>query len=424
MKGIQKLMIVILIVIVVLVIAILQLLNMTTENEITEEPDIHLTIDTDYIAMVQDYNIFREVENCVENYINFSVDKNEEALEALTDEENTKQIQLEYSNYKTFQAKRMYQRENNDTVNTFFVYGMLNDEKTIRDKYEEGRYNIEELYIIVHLDMRNKTFLIIPNAKDYFSINEDGSLSINENMNLTREEIEKNAYNTYVSNNETEQDKVYRYFQDYINNFLYNLQLAYDYIDDEYKEQRFPSLELYKQYRDNDNFVDKRAIQNYRIDTNGDNVKYICEDQYGNIYSFEEIAIMQYKIQLDEYTLGSQKWTEEYANLESLNKAIVDIEKFFEMINMQDYTSAYEVLDATFKQNYFSTQQQFEEYIRGKFFSYNNVTYNSYTEPVTNLYSFSLTISDKAEEKQETIDFNVIMQLLDGTDFVMSFEVE
>lgn len=424
MKGIQKLMIVILIVIVVLVIAILLLLNMTTENEITEEPDIHLTIDTDYIAMVQDYNIFREVENCVENYINFSVDKNEEALEALTDEENTKQIQLEYSNYKTFQAKRMYQRENNDTVNTFFVYGMLNDEKTIRDKYEEGRYNIEELYIIVHLDMRNKTFLIIPNAKDYFSINEDGSLSINENMNLTREEIEKNAYNTYVSNNETEQDKVYRYFQDYINNFLYNLQLAYDYIDDEYKEQRFPSLELYKQYRDNDNFVDKRAIQNYRIDTNGDNVKYICEDQYGNIYSFEEIAIMQYKIQLDEYTLGSQKWTEEYANLESLNKAIVDIEKFFEMINMQDYTSAYEVLDATFKQNYFSTQQQFEEYIRGKFFRYNNVTYNSYTEPVTNLYSFSLTISDKAEEKQETIDFNVIMQLLDGTDFVMSFEVE
>lgn len=424
MKGIQKLMIVILIVIVVLVIAILLLLNMTTENEITEEPDIHLTIDTDYIAMVQDYNIFREVENCVENYINFSVDKNEEALEALTDEENTKQIQLEYSNYKTFQAKRMYQRENNDTVNTFFVYGMLNDEKTIRDKYEEGRYNIEELYIIVHLDMRNKTFLIIPNAKDYFSINEDGSLSINENMNLTREEIEKNAYNTYVSNNETEQDKVYRYFQDYINNFLYNLQLAYDYIDDEYKEQRFPSLELYKQYRDNDNFVDKRAIQNYRIDTNGDNVKYICEDQYGNIYSFEEIAIMQYKIQLDEYTLGSQKWTEEYANLESLNKAIVDIEKFFEMINMQDYTSAYEVLDATFKQNYFSTQQQFEEYIRGEFFRYNNVTYNSYTEPVTNLYSFSLTISDKAEEKQETIDFNVIMQLLDGTDFVMSFEVE
>lgn len=423
MKGIQKLMIVVIIIIVILVIAILLLLNMTQEKEIIEEPDNHLTIDIGYVAMVQDYNIFREVENCIENYINFSVDKNEQALEALTDEKNSKQKQLEYTNYKTFQAKKMYQKENNDTVNTFFVYGMLNDEKTIREKYEEGKYNVEEVYIIVHLDMKNKTFLIIPNAKDYFSINEDGSLSINENMDLTREEIEKNDYNTYVSYNETEQDKVYRYFQDYMNNFLYNVELAYQTLNISYKNTRFSDIEQYKKYRDNDKYIETRAIQNYTINTDEDNVRYICEDQYGNRYIFEETAIMQYTVQLDDYTLENETFNERYSKESQENKAILNIDKFFEMLNMQDYTAAYEVLDTTFKQNYFATQGQFEEYMQGKFFRYNNVTYNSYAERVTNLYTFNLTITDKTGEQQTSVDFNIVMQLLDGTDFVMSFEV-
>lgn len=423
MKGIQKLMIVVIIIIVILVIAILLLLNMTQEKEIIEEPDNHLTIDIGYVAMVQDYNIFREVENCIENYINFSVDKNEQALEALTDEKNSKQKQLEYTNYKTFQAKKMYQKENNDTVNTFFVYGMLNDEKTIREKYEEGKYNVEEVYIIVHLDMKNKTFLIIPNAKDYFSINEDGSLSINENMDLTREEIEKNDYNTYVSYNETEQDKVYRYFQDYMNNFLYNVELAYQTLNISYKNTRFSDIEQYKKYRDNDKYIETRAIQNYTINTDEDNVRYICEDQYGNRYIFEETAIMQYTVQLDDYTLENETFNERYSKESQENKAILNIDKFFKMLNMQDYTAAYEVLDTTFKQNYFATQGQFEEYMQGKFFRYNNVTYNSYAERVTNLYTFNLTITDKTGEQQTSVDFNIVMQLLDGTDFVMSFEV-
>ena len=42
---------------------------------------------------------------------------------------------------------------------------------------------------------------------------------------------------------------------------------------------------------------------------------------------------------------------------------MTNINKYIEMINNKDYTAAYSVLDETFKNNYFGTVNNLEQYI-------------------------------------------------------------
>ncbi len=314
-----------------------------------------------------------------------------------------------YNTEVSFKVNQI-KKENNTTNISYVLYGEI--EKT------ENLEKIEDACYILNIDIFNKTFSIVPIfITDKFDINNvdtkkyDKLIAVNNN----------NSYN-YVEL--TSYQFTQNCFMDFIKRMIFQPEEAYSYLDESYRKLRFPTIDSFNSYiLSMQNYLNNIQIINYK-DLEEQNSKYQCEDQYGNIYLFKREGINGYTVMLDDYTIENVVFDQKYKNADELDKVILNIDKFFKMINMQDYTSAYEVLDATFKQNYFSTQQQFEEYMKGKFFRYNNVVYNSYVEPVTNLYSFNLTVSDKAEEKQETIDFNVIMQLLDGTDFVMSFEVE
>ncbi len=239
-----------------------------------------------------------------------------------------------------------------------------------------------------------------------------------------KQEIENLEYNSIEYVHVTNQQMAEKYFTNYKQLMINNLEQAYKLLEKEYQTKRFSTYEIYNEYIQNNISYIKQAVpENISIRDYDDYKEYTCKDQYGNIYIFKETAVMEYTVQLDDYILENEVFGEKYAEVNGRDKAILNINKFFEMLNMQDYASAYGVLDESFKQNYFPTQQQFEEYMKGKLFRYNHVTYNSYSEPVADLYSFNLTISDKAKQVQATIDFNIIMQLQEGTDFVMSFEV-
>ena len=74
-------------------------------------------------------------------------------------------------------------------------------------------------------------------------------------------------------------------------------------------------------------------------------------------------------------------------------------------------------MDGTFKQTNFKTLQEFENYaiqnFTGKQLKYEECQQQG------NMYIFDITISDGIKQ----INKRVIMQLKDGTDFVMSFNV-
>lgn len=262
--------------------------------------------------------------------------------------------------------------------------------------------------------------------------NNQNTININDIENDTsyvqgplKQEIEDLEYNSIEYIHITDREIAQKYFSNYLQLMINNPEQAYLLLEKEYQTKRYKTYEIYNDYLQNNiNYIKQTTLTNISIEDEDGYKKYTCKDKYGNTYIFKEISVMQYTVQLDDYTLENKTFNERYSKESQENKAILNIDKFFKMLNMQDYTSAYEVLDTTFKQNYFATQGQFEEYMQGKFFRYNNVTYNSYAERVTNLYTFNLTITDKTGEQQTSVDFNIVMQLLDGTDFVMSFEVE
>ena len=93
------------------------------------------------------------------------------------------------------------------------------------------------------------------------------------------------------------------------------------------------------------------------------------------------------------------------------------------MINAKDYKAAYSVLNDEFKNNYFKTEKDFENYMKQKVFLYNDVEYVKYQDEISSIYKYDVTIKNRLDNSQE-FDFSIIMQLKEGTDFVMSFSIE
>lgn len=214
------------------------------------------------------------------------------------------------------------------------------------------------------------------------------------------------------------------YFNQYKEILINSHKEAYELLDEDYKQKRFGSLEKFESYlEENKEYIINSSLKTYKRTNYEDYNLYILEDQYGNIYIFKETAVMEYTVQLDDYTLENETFNESYAKSTNRDKGILNIDKFFKMINMQDYTSAYEVLDENFKQNYFKTQADFENYIKTKTFRYNKVNYKEYTGKTTDIYVYKITLTDATQTNVGEFEFNIVMKIIEGTEFVMSFEI-
>lgn len=245
----------------------------------------------------------------------------------------------------------------------------------------------------------------------------------NEINNKTNEIMVKDI-NQYNSLNITNNQLVTIYFNEYINEINNNIQEAYNMLDVEYRNKKFSTIEKYKKYINNINsIIYNLKLTSYSVDENDEYTEYICKDQYNNVYIFKETSVMQYKILLDEYTHGNEKITQKYANLnKDRDKVIINIDKFFRMINLLDYESAYNLLDKNFKNKNFKTQSEFEKYVNANLFANNTISYESYSKEGS-LHIYKLKITDTTEKNKEEIEFKIIMQLKEGTDFVMSFSM-
>ena len=130
---------------------------------------------------------------------------------------------------------------------------------------------------------------------------------------------------------------------------------------------------------------------------------------------------MNYKVKLDTYTIPTDKFKETYNTAEDYKKVQMNIDKFFQMINRQDYKTAYNCLAQSYKNNYFSTRDDFEKFVKNNFYTYNKVSYEKYEQKGNKLYIFSIKLEDITGENAEKKDVKIIMQLNDDLDFEMSF---
>ncbi len=152
-------------------------------------------------------------------------------------------------------------------------------------------YNTEELKkiemdMLILVDDINNTFYIIP--KEYIKLK---NLTIEKEKNILlyeEEQIEKNNYNE-INNYEVSDNIIcMEYFNKYILYATYDLEKAYNMLDEQYKQKEFGNIENFKEFVINSN-IESALVEkiNVSIDSNG-NRQCTIIDKNRNNYIFTE----------------------------------------------------------------------------------------------------------------------------------------
>lgn len=246
-----------------------------------------------------------------------------------------------------------------------------------------------------------------------------------EVMNSTQpvEEIERYDYNQYITKVIADQDMVNIYFNDYRYYAIFHPEEAYNLLDEEYREKKFGNLETFQAYiNQNMDQIFTSSIDSFTVSNWDGGKQYIAIDKEGKYYIFQENVVMDYSVILDTYTVDLPEFLEEYNTTTEEEKVAMNIQRVFSAINDGDYRYVFEKLDETFKNNNFPTQEDFENYMKNNFFQNNEIELSK-TESQGNIYLYEIIISDATGQSTNTITKTFVMQLQEGTDFVMSFSV-
>ena len=211
---------------------------------------------------------------------------------------------------------------------------------------------------------------------------------------------------------------------DYKNKIIENAEESYEKIEETYRKAKFSNKKDYEKYL-KDNIKDLMAIsvEKYQVDHKEDYTQYTCLDKRGNTYIVRETAIMEYTLLLDTYTVDIPEFIEKYEKAKPQKKVGMNTEKIVKALNQKDYHYLYSKLDKQFKENNFATQEAFEKYMKNKYPDTYDVKYENATEK-NGIYVQPITLTAQIGENDTKIENNVVMQLGEGTDFVMSFDIK
>lgn len=442
MKALKKIIIAIIILTILLAIVLLVVLKANSKNDdgFIQSGDAGLNIDynNQEVTKVTDKTRFYTIVNCVNIYLDainmnntryYGRNENNENVLIFSQEEINSNIcdllsskymeqkEINISNVKD----HIYTLEQDvlfvpvkmnvllaENIEKYVVYGFITD--------TQNNF-IKEIYMFINFDVSNKTFSVEPiENSDYDNI--DSIEVLNDNMR-----IEKNDNNIVVDAKVNYEFICKEYIQAYKKMALSYPELAYEYLNKEYREKRFGDFEAFKNYIENNKQeIQTLTLAKYQANEKNGYEEYVCIDTNGRYYIFDETEPMEYKMILDLHTIDLQEFTEKYNQGNNQTKVGMNIEKFFDAINTEDYIYAYNVLADSFKTNYYNTEEEFENYINNNLFDNNYTTYDQYTEEGST-YLYEITVKDKTNETS-TKKMTIVMQLKEKTDFVMSFSIE
>ena len=162
-------------------------------------------------------------------------------------------------------------------------------------------------------------------------------------------------------------------------------------------------------------------MQRYDVNKKDGYTQYICVDSLGNYYIFNATSAMKYSAILDTYTVDISEFIEKYNSSNTQEKVVLNLNKFMMAINDKDYKYAYSILADSFKKANFPTLESFETYAKQNFFDINEFEYEKYGSEGDTYYTYAVTIKDASGADTNTKSRTFIMQLNEGTNFVLSF---
>lgn len=441
MKKILSVMIILVIFIIFIILMIFYLNrgnlgNINIGVTIGDEGEVFEIVDE--IQNVDNNTDFKIIENCIQQYYDMNNNNNsnffsygeEGEYEKIFSDEEINQMRLDLLSKK-------YINKNNIDLNNINQYIRTTDEKSIvialkmkkiidtnADKYLVQGITINldykilnEFYTFVNLDTNNVTFSIEPIIDNFNNIDDIEIKNENESIN-------PNDYNQYMKTVLGYEEIAKEYFAKYKMITLSSPELMYEFLDDDYKEKRFGNLSVFEKYiYENKDEIAKIKIEEFLVNNNENSVEYICKDQFDNLYIFEETSPMNFTLKLDTYTITTDKFKNTYKTATDAEKVHMNIDKFIQMMNRQDYQTSYNCISEGFKNNYFSNQSEFEQFLKERFFLYNEIKINK-LEQQGDLYICNIEISDLTKETEEIRNISIIMKLNEETDFEMSFVIE
>ena len=283
-----------------------------------------------------------------------------------------------------------------------------------------GRINSEEKYYKVRVDMENMTYELEEISDDIYENLSQIKLEDDET------EIPNKGENIFEYEAVSNVDMCRKYLEDFRQKELNNPEEAYSMLDEDYRNERFPTFEEFQEYVNSCRYmIQYSSLSKYDVEIKDNYTEYILVDNYNNSYTIRTTGIWDYTILLDNYTIKVDTYEEEYNKLSIEQKIQANVYIFLQMINTKDYSHAYELLDETFRNNNFATLEEFKEYVNANFFNYNlNTTSDVDISNEGSTYIYETTIRSGAGSAAESKHLTVIMQLNEGTDFVMSFSLE
>ncbi len=391
---------------------------------------------------VTEYNTYFLVKNILNEYVTYFENVNSDVT-----------VEIGRRNITEKELKEQLYKEGILTINQNFdkqyKEEMQYDEAKIKDyvsKYkntsgnERYRLNIEELYstnikngyslVLAYLKINNKPFNCMIkldlNDKIYSIfwddyIEKNGYNSKIEKEIKIEENIEKQDNNKFILVNTNDVFLASQHLDDLKYKMVNEPERLYNILDDNYKEKRFPNYTKFAEFLNEiKERINKIQISKYRIDGN----KIQVLDNYNNVYTFKTSGIMEYTVLLDNYTIEENSITESYKKLSDENKVASNIQKLVKMINLKDYTNIYNLLDDNFKRNNYSTENELKTFIVNKLYNYNVIDEIKSVKKEGNYYIGSFTIKNGENVNFPEIELNIVMQLKEETDFVMSFSMK
>lgn len=431
MKNINKIIISMIAIITIIIIIISIIIISSNKNEISKEEKTAIQEEQEQYLnaiknpasvvngkkpeLVKIENIYYCAKNSIDKYFSYLKEKNVEAILGVLDSEyinannlNTNTIlsaKFLPKSVGEFNIEDMYSLDGTKYT-TFYI-------KIIMDK--------KELYLILNIDFENKTFSIIPTNQEEY---ENTINTVVEGRTGQEKNIEINEYNELEVSNLTEEEIANKYFIDLKEKMISNLDTAYHVLDEEYKDKRFPKLSDFQEYiEENIQYIQNMILTKYSIESKDGYTQYLCVDNYQNNYIFKVTSVMKYTVLLDNYTVESEEFKTKYNGLKESEKISTNIDKFIKCINNKDYNQAYSFLDDGFKNNYFKDVQSFKRYIKDNFYDY-NVVGKLDIKNEGDIFICTVSIKSGVGAGANTTTKTIIMQLKEGTDFVMSFSLE
>lgn len=239
------------------------------------------------IVTVTNKSSFLTIANCMEQFIFNYKQLNSEIILNLYTTEYVKKNDLNLDNVLSnsllkdvdllYKINEAYVSEG-DEVSTFYVLGVVyNDTKT------------ENIYNKIILDYSNGSYGIeFISEKEYYDI-------IDNNEVPAETYIIPNNYNKFEVTTVTDMDLCALYLSDYKYNIKHNVNLAYNIIEDNTKNEYFSTFEEFKKYID-DNYlkIKNSYLSKYQVYNDNNKSNYVCVDNNNITYEFYENSILKY----------------------------------------------------------------------------------------------------------------------------------